>query len=520
MGKIFLPPPPIILLLAIIYRERGIQGGPGGKPHQDMAEFDANLDLDQLDVNGFSALPLDGAVQAQAGDAEAQFMRGARAWYEHHLQQTLGLGHLSSEAWRDALSRPPLCTLTFTDEKGLSNLMSATYRKKNMTPEHNKAVRAAIDGGGNAQFHPYKGLRNSGFGWPNHLRLLQVGIQSAEACADKLEHIMGRPVTIDGAVHMLYKVPDNPAADLNAHVDGGVSPRTIWERAGEASSLREFIRAHGAQTLAHIAGGGAEDGGQTLALQYLTPQRLFVLFTMLHPDFPHPAASYFPSTFDFDSAPPGPIFGPFFDVKAGLPGSLKRKRPEGDSEGDFLSNVNAVLAILEGCALSTQDCTHSQWLQKIETEETAVYTTMLRCKSPTSLPPLKVAPICPPTDVGPYMAVWPLGFPHGSRRTLARGRLTVNVHVTASPAADGSKKRDLAIDRVLALLRGEDVPPAPPFEGGIVHRMPIMEEDNFPFFEELYPSQAELESFKERCRARDRRVAECADTFDNTKAPG
>jgi len=40
--------------------------------------------------------------------------------------------------------------------------------EKNLTPDENKAVRKALDGGGNAQFHPYKGWRQSGFGIFNH----------------------------------------------------------------------------------------------------------------------------------------------------------------------------------------------------------------------------------------------------------------------------------------------------------------------------------------------------------------
>ena len=49
-------------------------------------------------------------------------------------------------------------------------LLSAKWRAANLDAATSAAVRAAFDGNGNAQFHPWKGWRFSGFGVTNHLR--------------------------------------------------------------------------------------------------------------------------------------------------------------------------------------------------------------------------------------------------------------------------------------------------------------------------------------------------------------
>jgi hypothetical protein len=424
-----------------------------------------------LSHHGFDARVIDYAANRAEDDFQA-FLASLASWYRHHLCVALG------EDAEDIIKAHP--ELLFTTEAHLAKLLDAGWRKKHVSKELSKAVRAGFDGNGNAQFHPWKGWRFSGFGITNHMRGLACAFDAHEPAARVLADVLGCPrseITVAGMPHPLVKPPSRNQGLLKPHVDGGVTLRTIQRWAAETESAAAWARCHGVQNLVHLRGATFDDsGGHTIGLCGLSVVRYYVLLSMLCPDHPHPAAP----EVAFDSTDGGPIFAAFFDHR---------------KESPFLKQLNHVLAHVEN---GTPNAAAAEWLASLPGP---VRDKVARCRASPQNVRVQVARMCP-TTCAPYLATWLLGYPHGSTPTGPVSRLTINLSMQRGYNQTGSRKRRRGCERALNLVADNFaavVADKDPYEGGIVHRNPAIEVDNYPYFSGLYASPQQINAFADYC---------------------
>jgi len=112
--------------------------------------------------NGSIAIPL---KLEGVDEFEKNLLKSANKWFHHHIEIQGDYTNLKK--------------YDISDKKVLYNLLDSVWRKKNLSKEEGLVIRKAIDGGGNAQFHPYKGWRLSGFGIWSHLRGLDFVLSKA-----------------------------------------------------------------------------------------------------------------------------------------------------------------------------------------------------------------------------------------------------------------------------------------------------------------------------------------------------
>jgi hypothetical protein len=437
---------------------------------QHITEIDSCDMSTELATHGCAAQRLAGYPPEAAEAAFAQLLIALSAWYEHHLAIAL------------QVAQPPR-HMCFSTEAHLAELLDSKWRKNNLSAVESKAVRRAFDGNGNSQFQPWLGWRFSGFGITNHMRGLACALESFEPASQALADLLQCPVdeiTTGGMPHPLLKPPSGTEGMLKPHVDGGVTLRTIWGWTADTDPA-DWAYRHGVQTLVHLRGAGPQDtGGHTIGLRGLTVHRYYVLLAMLCPEHPHPEAPAIP----FDETDGGPIFGAFFNPR---------------SDSPFLLALNRVLAAIERDAPA--DAADRAWIASLPPEVDAK---IARCRASPSTRRVVRGRICPDAP-GPYLAVWLLGFPHGSTPAGTRARLTINLNLRRGSSDAGTRKRKRGCQRTLNLLAGDLAAvraDTAVYEGGRVHLRPGTEVDNFPFFKPLYATRQQIESFDALCDRR------------------
>lgn len=424
-----------------------------------------------LSRHGFDARVIDYAPERAEADFQA-FLAALALWYRHHLCVALG------DDAEDIIKDHP--ELLFATEAHLAELLDADWRKKHVSKDFSKAIRAGFDGNGNAQFQPWKGWRFSGFGITNHLRGLDCALSAHEPAARVLANVLGchrSEITVAGMPHPLVKPPSRKQGLLKPHVDGGVTLRTIQSWAADTESAADWTRRHGVQNLVHLRGATVDDsGGHTIGLCGLSVVRYYVLLSMMCPDYPHPAAP----EVAFDSTDGGPIFAAFFDHRR---------------ESPFLKQFNRVLAHVEN---GTHDAVAANWIASLPE---GVRNKVARCRASPENVKVQVARMCPPT-CAPYLATWLLGYPHGSTPTGPVSRLTINLSMQRGYNQLGSRKRRRGCERALNLVSDNFLAVAAdkdPYEGGIVHRDTSIELKIYPYFEGLYSSSQRIRAFADYC---------------------
>eukprot|EP00940_MAST-03C_sp_MAST-3C-sp2_P002138 g2138.t1 len=179
-------------------------------------------------------------------------------------------------------------------------LLDASWRKKYLSKPENVAVRAAFNGLGNAQFHPYKGWRLSGFGITSHMHGLKFCVyhehlSALRDAAAQVLQIPSRNVVSVGLPILIVKPPSkSKSSGLKSHIDSG-SLLDMYNVASslhsqELSDMLQWARRWGIQSLAHVSGATASDsGGHTMGLRYLNISRYLTLLTLFHYNAPHPS---------------------------------------------------------------------------------------------------------------------------------------------------------------------------------------------------------------------------------------
>ena len=461
--------------------------------------------------DGYACVGVPGLEEASAAFA-SDFLDCAYEWFAAQLPAE----HLAAlPPWR-----------SYGD---LGNVLDPGWRKAHLSPGAAASARRALDGGGNAQFHPYKGWRLSGFGICSHLRGLDFPLRALRAVRRAAEAAVGGERLLPIALPTLILKPPSAGGKLGGHVDGG-SLRTLYGLAVRCGGggMDAWVREHGCQTLFHALGArdAAKPCGATRGLQFLTPRRYAVLLSMFHPDCLHPAVPAAPpprqlkaakkktrAADDGDALPVpvgdyefregadpgaidrwtrdgGPVFAPFFDTKV-------------------LAALNDALVLLEGCrgglpdvrrAIASDAATTAaaKWLRAADARG-LLAPLVCAASSPAEAetrPPVRDAPM---VDHGPYVVSWPKGTPHRVDATgRAAPRVSLAAYLAPAKAADRAEVTR-AFDRLDAIARAAHGGPpaldgrlARPFHQGIVHTHTETELAILPHFRRLYAAPERL----------------------------
>ena len=182
-----------------------------------------------------------------------------------------------------------------------------------------------------------------------------------------------------------------------------------------------------------------------MGLKGLTMPRYYVLLALLHPEHRHEEV---PENVDFDKGSGGPIFFDFFDMNLNSKKKTKGKKMTKGKKLIFL--LNRLLSQLERPNESEPNTCDSAWLENIEKNYPARYKLIARCIKFPESGVVEVARIYP-GGKGPYIAAWPLGWPHGAEVTGNKCRVTLNsgLNVYSKTNADF---RDRGIERTFHLI--------------------------------------------------------------------
>lgn len=296
-------------------------------------------------------------------------------------------------------------------------------------------IRIALNGGhvlnmGKMVRHSWA---RSGFGIFAHIHPdigLQVFLQMKRFLAARL----GTTVYPAGIPHLIYKPPGG--SKLQSHLDSS-NPDTIVRLAIDnvsrftGSSNEAWFREQGVQVLAHLRGGTGQEGS-TYLLGPMTPWRLAICILFVHPAHAFPVITrdvhLWKLSLSFVGSRAGPWFFPFEDKRVlphlnrvityieGLPVDhdwRTRKVPPEHPDSDILTWMHALPAhhsdILFGCQRPIQNMT----------------TTASR--------PLGIRPIVPSLSgvvQWPYIAMWGMGYIHGSFANKRASRVSVTLPIT------------------------------------------------------------------------------------------
>ena len=364
--------------------------------------------------------------------------------------------------------------LDMTDMVKLYNMFDPSWRKTNLTPIQNKIVRNALDGGGNAQFQPYKGWRQSGFGIWNHIRgsdfVLRKVLPIVLSNYNKLYpgEIKSRMVP-----HIIFKPPSKKGGKLKEHIDSG-SFNDMYFRTTYCKTLDDWVINYGIQTLVHLKGARKNDGGQTTLLGPMNVDTFFIILHLIHPKTIHPDMYVPKGGFEKNwNEADGPKFYPWYNKKT-------------------LDIINRTINLLRTKNKPPVLDSDKEWFSLLESGQYMPYITD-RIKN-VDKEPIKVIKMLPDKDNKPYIIAWPNGFIHGSEPTGKVPRLTLTVPF--GPVGNKSESKRI-LNRLENLTSGKIdkvLEDKTPYHGGIVHKSTKTEVEILPFFKDLYIKNKDLKS--------------------------
>jgi hypothetical protein len=354
----------------------------------------------------FLALPLDiPAGEVRAFDAGVR--AAARSWLQQQLAN-LGSTHTVAE---------------LTDDRVL-----AAYFACNVAGVDRATLRKAWDGvdpGGkahNAQFHPWRGWRKSGFGVPVRYDLA-MGLRAAVAARAALVAATGRAwAHTDNLPHLIAKLPGKARdGGLAEHHDGG-SLADALAAALHFHSFEAWGAQLGWQVLAHVQ----VTGGHTGCIRHLTPARYAVcLLLFLHGYVAarQPAggaaqpvalgwpAGFTPPTQGWFHTSGGPVFQPW---KAMIPAA---NRVLAHLQAHAHTGPEGVVAAATGAMATALASMHA-----------AGHLAPVLAGGAVRAPPLEACIMAPDTGACSSMVVaWPVLTPHWAEATGPAPRYTFTV---------------------------------------------------------------------------------------------
>ena len=355
--------------------------------------------------------------------------------------------------------------LDMTNIDILYNIFDPTWRKNNLTSDQNKIVRNALDGGGNAQFQPYKGWRQSGFGIWNHIRGSDFVLRKVlPIVLSNYSKLYPGEIKSRSVPHIIFKPPSKTGGKLKEHIDSGTF-NDMYFRTTYCRTLDDWIINYGIQTLVHLKGARKDDGGQTTILGPMNVDTFFIILQLIHPKTIHPDMHIPKDGFEKNwIVAEGPKFYPWYNKKT-------------------LTVINRIINLLRKDQLPTLH-SDKEWFSLLEQGEYLPYIKD-RIKN-TVKEPIKVIKMLPTDDNKPYIIAWPNGFIHGSEPTGKVPRLTLTIPF--GPVGNKSESRRV-LNRLDNLTSGnieEVLKDKKSYHGGIVHKSTKTEVDIYPFFKDLY----------------------------------
>lgn len=425
--------------------------GPNASKRQRIGDRDDELArrplAETLDMFGCVAVPLrESGIDAQ--DFKEKVDAGTRAWFYARLnaalspdvevptistkgtpdQTKMGAWRIGRDAWsslRDETKTAFLVRFDLQSQEGRDNLFVPTKRNATIKDFADSAFDHPDTGLSNAlAFYlsdrvtfvkqgdsrmglssMYKSWSQTGFGKWAHI-MPGVGLRAAMELRTKLGE-EGVDTQLVGGSHMIYKPPGG--TELPAHTDGP-RPATIitllkaeYDKNGRFPTTTEWMQNNGVQSLVHFEGGDVD--GYTYAIGPMTPTRLYVC------------------------------------LKAVQDGTIDATDSElfGDSASDGNAGTARTRFLTGGTGPSFM-----RWKENF-----AKFNAVLAANG--DLEPLRVIPIRPYSDPtsGAFVALWPVGFPHGSAPNRRR-RITTTASLAV--VAPRSKARDERVPKRVRAL--------------------------------------------------------------------
>lgn len=419
--------------------------------------------------NGFIATYLD---INDSDIFEKQLLKSANNWFHYNIQK-----QDEKQEGKHKQEYNKLREIDLSNIKTLKNIFDSNWRKNNLTKTQNIIVRKALDGGGNAQFHPYKGWRLSGFGIWTYIKGSDYVLRKALPEVLKQYKLLYKGKIYPHALpHLIFKPPSEKGGELEPHNDSGTWCE-MYHRATNCQTIKQWVDTYGLMTLAHLKGAGHKEGGQTTCLGPMDTHTYLIILQMIHPKTPHPDMPL-PNKNTNWNIEWITAYGPKF--------YMWYKKP-------ILIILNRVLKFLKSGTEPKTD-NDKKWIQLLRDNGYYDLITTRALKSPyKELKKINMIPL--EYKNKPYMIAWADGFIHGSNATGNTPRLTFTVPF--GPVGD-KNKINRAIKRLYNISNNiKDVLlDKEPYHGGIVHSQNKTEIEIYPFFKDLYIKKDDIKKFE------------------------
>lgn len=371
---------------------------------------------------------------------------------------------------------PELKKYNLTDIETIKNLMDSSWRNKNLNKEHNKAIRKAFDGGGNAQFHPYKGWRLSGFGIWTHIRGARFVYKSLLPTILQIyKKIYNKPIKNKSLPHIIFKPPSEKSGELLPHNDHGTW-NDMYTRCLSCDSVSQWVENYGIQMLAHIEGARKDQGGQTTILGPMDVPTYLIILQLIHPKTPH------------DELPvPEEGWGKEWYTASG-PKFYKWYNKE------VLIIINRIVKIIK-LGDNPTNSNDKKWIEKVKINN--YYNILVKKASKSKYEKIKKIKMLPTESFNSsYTIAWPSGFIHGSDKTGKVPRLTLTVPYDSVGNKEKSKRGFNRLKQLANKKFDKVLEDTIPYEDGIVHKQTKTEVEIYPYFEDIYLKPDDIDEIK------------------------
>jgi hypothetical protein len=366
----------------------------------------------------------------------------------------------------------------FTFPQSMAVLYTAKLRKIKFGEVDAKRIRWALNGGQNlALANLYRAWTKNGFGFPAHLRSFGVLytdiLPVTKVVLDSISGKNNQPTTLS---HLIWRVPHvKKDGTLACHTDR-YTPKQMYDiHARQCHSTKEWVDKCGTQKLVHLTGG--HSCGQTHVLSPMTPNRLFIILCLMHPNHTHPGLVRYNSAKMWSQSGSGPSFFQYDNKKNlavfnRLIGFFERLRPLEKGKAIEIKDVNPNL-------LNNIDRT---WYQQLTATDLDVIL-LKKMMDPKVHAPVKYVPMVTVDADTATLVIWPVGFPHGAAGNIKQ-RITFTIemdHIIDEATVQRGEAwlSNIAHERWNQL---DDVP----FQGGGTHKKPQKEADLHPYFGHLF----------------------------------
>jgi len=407
---------------------------------------------------GFLAIP----INLENSDIfEKQLLVGANEWFHSYI---------------DEEKYPNLKNYNLTNLKTLEELFDSIWRKNHLSSDENKAVRNALDGGGNAQFQPYKGWRKSGFGIWSHIRGSKFIYTDVMPEVYKIySKIYNGPIKIYSIPHLIFKPPLKKGGELDSHNDGG-SWNDMYTRCLQCETLEKWVTNYGIQTLLHIKGARIKDGGQTTLLGPLDTHTYLIILQMIHPKTIHPDMQSPKDGWEnqwFTSS--GPKFYGWYNLNT-------------------LKIINRVVKMLKE---NVDPITENDKIWVSLLKKYSYYELISNRAKQSKYQKIQKIKMLPSENVdSSYLVAWPNGFIHGSEPTGLTPRLTLTIPYSSEENIEKTKRALKRLENLASGNMKEVLKDTNPYENGIVHQSTKTEVEIYPFFKDIYITKNDIDDVK------------------------